>query len=727
MASSDTLIWDVDANEWKSIGNVVGTQGPAGEKGDPGPAGPMGPQGPRGLTGPQGPQGPTGEKGDPGESIQGEPGIPGIAGPTGDIGPEGPAGPEGPQGPMGLTGPEGPQGPIGETGPAGEKGDPGPQGPQGIRGLDGQKGDTGEPGEPGKDGSKFCQYFDSGNDVNDFTVNSKAQKNLILPNTAKEGDICFSYKFKCYAILGEDKGTYFDVDPTTVFYLPSGPEGPVGEQVAWQVRSYEMGPSPESAFTNAMWLTNIKNPTANVPIAKGAGQFFYATSEDTGTLFGIIGGVGTWNGIRNVPYAFLSDVVSITGTNGIPGRSVISTDTELASNQWYDSTILNGDVAPQTGDVIFNTIIGQQTSVVDTNTDKSRFQVGYVKSNELVGPTGPQGPKGEKGDKGETGPRGLTHYVDIESITTDNIPLFRPYVDVNRRSEGDRTEYSFAFHGLKGDKGDRGDKGEKGDTGTSIYTTEKEFKAYDNTGKYYVTRDASTDNANVGDEIISRPSQMLGVVERYDRDYYRYILNGVINMKGEKGERGPAGPQGPALDSSKYYTRSEIDALLYNVKGGGWEIVRRYTESINITPSSKAKGGLSFYPTIVAIPPKGGDGPVYPYYEKLALVYAVSVDLSDTRYIKMDKSYNKNRVIVGTTSDGRKYAKQLVLYSNPDEGLPGITINCERNKFPIATMYLSDDAPYNEFGHNYYGYLKLRLKIVEFKHLVRNAGEAGRL
>lgn len=61
--------WDVEAEDWASLGKL---QGPTGAQG---PTGPTGPQGPKGDTGAQGPQG-----------IQGE------------IGPEGPAGAQGPPG-----------------------------------------------------------------------------------------------------------------------------------------------------------------------------------------------------------------------------------------------------------------------------------------------------------------------------------------------------------------------------------------------------------------------------------------------------------------------------------------------------------------------------------------------------------------------------------------------------------------------------------------------------
>lgn len=63
---NDIYLWDVDANDWKSVGSL---QGPPGPQGAPGPQGPAGPKGDTGGTGPQGPQGAPGADG-----AQGEPG-----------------------------------------------------------------------------------------------------------------------------------------------------------------------------------------------------------------------------------------------------------------------------------------------------------------------------------------------------------------------------------------------------------------------------------------------------------------------------------------------------------------------------------------------------------------------------------------------------------------------------------------------------------------------------
>ena len=60
----------------------------------------------------------------------------------------------------------------------------------------------------------------------------------------------------------------------------------------------------------------------------------------------------------------------------------------------------------------------------------------------------------------------------------------------------------------------------------------------------------------------------------------RYVsgLYGVAGEKGEKGDKGDTGPQGPTgpagaqPDMRNYYTRDEVNALLYNLTGGGGEL-----------------------------------------------------------------------------------------------------------------------------------------------------------
>lgn len=74
-------IWDVDKNNWESVGQLqgpIGPQGPQGAQGPQGPKGDTGAQGPKGDTGAQGIQGPQGVQGVPGQ--QGPQGLPGADG-----------------------------------------------------------------------------------------------------------------------------------------------------------------------------------------------------------------------------------------------------------------------------------------------------------------------------------------------------------------------------------------------------------------------------------------------------------------------------------------------------------------------------------------------------------------------------------------------------------------------------------------------------------------------
>lgn len=68
--------WDVEVNQWVSLGKLQGPAGPQGEQGVQGPKGEQGVQGPQGIQGIQGPIGPTGEKGEPGDKGATGPGVP---------------------------------------------------------------------------------------------------------------------------------------------------------------------------------------------------------------------------------------------------------------------------------------------------------------------------------------------------------------------------------------------------------------------------------------------------------------------------------------------------------------------------------------------------------------------------------------------------------------------------------------------------------------------------
>lgn len=450
-----TYIWDVDEQTWKNLGNVIGVQGPKGDKGDIGPAGPVGPKGDKGDQGIPGPQGIAGErglqgpKGDRGEQgIQGPAGPQGIPGEKGEKGDIGPAGPEGKQGPQGIQGPVGPEGPEGKQGPAGPagtqgvqgnigpegpEGPAGPQGEPGIQGPQGVKGEQGNPGLNGKDGSNIVQYYDSGLSTNTL-LEGYALKQYILPNTAKKGDLIISYKYKCYAILGDTTSvsgkSAFTIDTSTIDYLPKGPQGPAG--YALKAKIVHLAPrvtDPVPSFY-AYFFTGFSFDDPNT--TKNVGDFVY-WNTDSVTYFGRIDGFDTYDGKSNVPYCDVANATPLVGESGTPGRSVYHTSCNFnATGDICNISDIPYPIVPNENDMIFNGNNTHLGSIANINKNAGTFEVIAV-TQLLQGPKGDKGNKGDRGAVGPQGPRGL---------------------------QGPQ--------GLQGPKGDKGDKGDRGPEGAGV-------------------------------------------------------------------------------------------------------------------------------------------------------------------------------------------------------------------------------------------------------------------
>lgn len=453
-----TYIWDVDEQTWKNLGNVIGVQGPKGDKGDIGPQGPAGPKGekgdqgipgPQGIAGERGLQGPKGDRGEQGiQGPAGPQGLPGEKGEKGDIGPAGPQGEQGEQGiqgPVGPAGPAGEQGPVGPAGPQGVQGNIGPEGPagpageqgiQGLQGPQGVKGEQGNPGLNGKDGSNILQYYDSGLSINTL-LEGYALKQYILPNTAKKGDLIISYKYKCYAILGNSTSvsgqSAFTVDTSTIGYLPQGPQGPAG--YALKAKNVHLAPrvtDPTPSFY-AYFFTGFSfdDPNTN----KNVGDFVY-WNTDSVTYFGRIDGFDNYDGKSDVPYCDVTNATPLIGEAGTPGRSIYHTSCNFtATGDICNISDIPYPIVPNENDMIFNGNNTHLGTIANINKNSGTFEVIAV-TQLLQGPKGDKGDKGDRGAVGPQGPRGLQGPQGLQ--------------------------------GPKGDKGDKGDRGPEGD-GVSVW------------------------------------------------------------------------------------------------------------------------------------------------------------------------------------------------------------------------------------------------------------------
>ena len=652
-----TYIWDVDEQTWKNLGNVIGVQGPKGDKGDIGPEGPAGPKGDKGDQGIQGPQGIAGErglqgpKGDRGEQgIQGPAGEQGPVGPAGEQGPagpqgeqgiageQGPKGEQGPVGPQGLEGPSGPigpQGPQGLEGPVGPEGPEGPQGEQGIQGPVGPQGLQGNPGLNGKDGSNIVQYYDSGFSTNTL-LEGYALKQYILPNTAKKGDLIISYKYKCYAILGNTTSvsgkSAFTIDTSTIGYLPQGPQGPAG--YALKAKIVHLAPrvtDPTPSFY-AYFFTAFSFDDPN--ITKNVGDFVY-WNTDSVTYFGRIDGFDTYDGKSDVPYCDVVNATPLVGEAGTPGRSVYHTSCNFTTTgDICNISDIPYPIVPNENDMIFNGNNTHLGTIVNINKSSGTFEV--IAVTQLL--KGPKGDKGDKGDRGAVGPQGP-----------------------------------------RGLQGQQGLQGPKGDTGP----------------------------------------------------------------RGPKGDRGPAGPS----LGDNYYTIEEVNALLYNLKGGGWEVVGRYeghvgdgdgysTYDLLFEEPTNDVGELQERP-FRTIPPISGDT-VYPHYNYQKLIYAVKIN----SFSNIDFGNYKTKLSLSKTNLGKSYVSRFIVgasdkYSVKNKYEPfGIHIwfysagykGNDNALYPVVgyrpTNYVKEWSPgWNKYVWKTDSHLDLSFKYVLIRKKVSHSGE----
>ena len=572
-----TYIWDVEEQEWKNLGNVIGAQGPKGDTGNQGPQGPAGndgatgAQGPKGDTGATGPAGPTGERGPAGiQGPQGDVGLTGPQGPKGDKGDTGEQGPQGPQGPQGIQGEQGPAGVAGADGANGADGEIGPTGPQGPQGL------TGAIGPKGADGSKDIIYYDYSlpSGVPEDTMiltNGYVLKAYLQPQDIKEGDLVFSAKFRHAALIGDPVmvGSYagYLIQPNSLFELPRGLKGDPGDLVAIRVRDWEHGPAPGSGFDNCYWITDYNIQQNHTP---GQGQFLYYTDGHY-TWFGQISGLGTYNGQSNVPFAYDYDVTVLTALAGRDGRSIVGTLAPFSPDnptrtfgidKWVASATLH---TSDVGTVVYNsgcTYLGMVTAVDETN---QTFTVGGISSTSIQGPIGPQGPIGLTGPKGDRGTGMIITPLEMVEgtggiYTISNIPnnfeVGCVIISTHNNSKGlggqidsiSGTTASLSrvmsYLGPTGPTGPRGERGPIGYTG---------------------------------------PQGERGPTG----------ATGATGPRGPQGPRGYTGPQGPSLGNN-YYTRAEVDALFSNYQGGGGDILTRYHETYNYTFYQSDVDGLAY-------------------------------------------------------------------------------------------------------------------------------------
>ena len=665
-----TYVWDVDEQDWKNIGNLI--IGPAGPQGPQGIQGPQGPAGNDGAPGAQGSHGLKGDKGDKGDT--------GATGPAGETGPAGPQGPVGATGFTGAAGPTGPQGPAGADGLQGPQGEQGPVGPQGIQGPKGDKGDTGATGPQGPQGIQ----------------GPKGDTGAVGPQ-------------------GPAGATG-----------PQGPMGPTGQNgtngmaVSWRVRQYEI-----DATLGRFWLTSVyfwDDP--DLQQYKTVGQFVYG-STNTSSYFGRIDGFDTHNGVSNVPYILFENLTEVVSAQGAEGKSIRATSIVFNASTVTPATVSYANnisgVVNQWDSIIdsTNTYIATVTSVDRTN---QTCVIDNIKQIAGIGPTPNinataslqetssgvpsinvtksgggtnvnfgftfNNIKGIQGDKGAsirltdstitptTGGRGT-----VAALPTWNIGDL--VISTNETYGGliydiqNNVAYLQNLTSYKGPQGVQGIQGPTGNTGPTGAAGKDGSRTW-RTSTVLSSNITDIPFSNIESQTGHTPKQNDIVISNTGNFTFGYIsaipnvqvarvtkLGELKGATGPQGPQGPAGPQGPPLDSSLYYTRNEVNALIYNAKGGGWEVLgrveRTFTAQGEVQAATEAACLARYgnYPGIIHIPPSTGPS-TYPYYEKLYIPYGfqivsynnIAVDLNAQPQLATDIAQNGVR------------ATNIILYSN---------------------------------------------------------------
>lgn len=481
--------------------------------------------------------------------------------------------------------------------------------------------------------------------LNNYIIESRIRdKQLQEVQDILPGDWVICGKFKYFVQLisrtqiqiGSTMTWVWLTNSDTRIALPEGPTGQAPNLITWKVTNYEAGPAPGSGFTNAFWLTTMSGPSGETP---AVGQFFFTSGLGTTTL-GYISGIGTYNG-ASTPYAYFTDVTQIQSASGANGRSIYHVTANFTPDN-HNRTFATSTSPrpPEIGDIVYNDANTYLANVSAVDTTNNTYTVDNLRAAAEKGDTGSAGTVSATADvdsnvgtpsvnlinggtasnrtlkfhfhnlKGEAGQDGHNPNINATAtIESDN--TFTPSVNVTKTGSLDPS-FNFAFKNIAPNYYL---------CSTALaYNTDISVNTLSRYGQSVVIA-----NLKMGDFIYN--NEKIAIVSGINRAQSTFRVSGISTIKGNDGQngltpnisatanyvnnggspsvsvsttgsaaaptlnftfsnmKGEKGADGATPDMRNYYTRDEVNGLLYNLKGGGGVLVK--TETFNVPYGQK--------------------------------------------------------------------------------------------------------------------------------------------
>lgn len=488
-----------------------------------------------------------------------------------------------------------------------------------------ESGSTGSQGLPGADGFSPIIATEEVSEGTIVSITSAEGINTFLIKNGKDGE----------SIPGP-KGA----DGRSIV----GPRGEDGIAVAWKIRTFDI-----AATEGRVYFTSLYFWDSDLP--KQVGQLLYGQTT-TSSFFARIDGFASHGGVENVPYCLIENLTELQAAQGVPGRGILSTEVVFDTTSVTPMTINRQTRAGglRQWDSIIDSTNKYIATVTSVNEAANTAVIDNIQKIAGYGPTPEVRATATIGNSG-----GIVPTVTVTQTGSKANPTFNfrfdnvrgkdgntPSVRSERTSTGARVIYSNGgvvetVNLYDGERGERGERGATGRRGTLTWYTAVMKNEIDIADlKYGGSWGGNVSAVQIGDTV-------------YSGDGYYAEINGigtrsvttasVVRIKGDTGPQGiPGVPgrdgrdgrDGVTPNMSNYYTRDEVNALIYNLKGGGGRIYRTIKGTWTFTIGFESDDAVTWDNYIFGpiLPPVSTD-------PHIAMCYPTGVIVRDTENIDL--------------------------------------------------------------------------------------------